>query len=222
MTESPNSDQRDHRNYLISFYQRFSLTILTLIGLLLPAVLWMSARVMTPGDMSAYLLDVSHWLPQEELLIRDMERFSEVAGKERSHVIRISWPGCNATDPRLNAFATELREQQWGQSFNSEAPAAKIFDEVLTVDDLIDQWRARFNDLSNEQLDAQLKHVMVGPTGTTCVLATLPTRDPARRAFAIQQIYRVSERIPGLDRCTRTKSTSPVREWLPISPPFPC
>ncbi len=179
------------------FYGKHYRKILFAFLVLALPSLWISARVLTPGDMSAYILDVSHWLPEKSQWINDMGKFSEVAGKERSNVIRISWPGCRKDDSRLIPFTIELIKLCWGHRF-PDSETDSIFNEVITIDDVAKKMKTSDASLSSDQIHRQLANVLIGPTGTTCVIATLATRDPVRRQHAIEQIYDVAQRIDGL------------------------
>ena len=181
------------------FYGNHFRKILFLILVLAPAYLWMSGKVLTPGDMSAYLLDVSHWLPQNNQLIRDMEKFSEVAGMERGNVVRVSWPGCVESDTRLYEFAAELKAAEWGSELAPDTPQTPMFDDVVTIKDFITKLKSDGIKLSDAQIYGQLKNVLIGDDGTTCLLTILPTRDPPKRAFAMQEIRRIGSMVEGLD-----------------------
>ena len=102
------------------FYARYSRKLLIFLLCVSPFALYASAVVLTPGDMSGYLLDVSHWLPQQKELVRDMKRFSEVAGRERGNVIRVSWDGCFQDDPKRLAYANALKELRWPNELSEE------------------------------------------------------------------------------------------------------
>ena len=183
----------------VGFYGKHFRKILVAILLLAPAYLWMSGKVLTPGDMSAYLLDVSHWLPQNNQLIRDMEKFSEVAGMERSNVVRISWPNCTEDDPRLYQLEKKLKVLTWGETYSPEKPDLLIFDQVVTIKNFVAKLKSDGVKLSDEQIYRQLKNVLIGDDGTTCLLSILPTREPAKRMFAIEEVKRLGATVDGLD-----------------------
>ena len=180
------------------FYRKYARWILGFLLLLAPGYFWMAGKVLTPGDMSAYLLDVSHWLPNDTLLIQDMEKFSEVAGKERGSVVRISWPGCTESDPRLLQFAGQLRELKWGDTDEAQADE-NVFDDVVTIDQLVSDMQSTSLNLTDEQVYEQLSNVMIGPEGTTCVIATLSHREPHFRHAAFEKIIQATGRVDGLD-----------------------
>ena len=181
------------------FYDRNSKWLLLLLVLIAPAILFASAKVLTPGDMSGYLLDVSHWLPQRKSLVRDMKRFSEVAGNDRGNVVRVSWDGCNLEDARRLAFATELKKLNWPAELANGNPTQPLFDDVLTIEDIVKKFKDGKVDLTRQQIDSQLENVIIGSGGTTCIVAALPTREPAKRAHALAQLNHIPEQIEGLD-----------------------
>ena len=181
-----------------SFYHRLSKWILLILILLAPLVLFASAKVLSPGDMSGYLLDVSHWLPQSKELVRDMEKFSEVAGRQRGNVIRISWKDCSIEDDRRLEFAQALKQQTWPDTLANAAAGDPIFDDVLTIEDVIQKFGDSGVQMTGDQINRQLENVLIGPVGITCVVAILPTRDPIMRSYAIDQIYRTTEKVGGL------------------------
>ncbi len=184
----------------VGFYQRHHQKILFLLLLFAPIYLALAAKVLTPGDMSAYLLDVSHWLPPHNQLIKDMERFSEVAGKERGSVIRISWLGCQLDDRRLYGFADAIKTKTWGIDLLPDDPGKSVFDDVFTVKDFVAKLKSDRIQLSDQQLYAQLENVLIGRDGTTCLMMTLPTRDPVLRSHAVNTIYDTADEVDGLDR----------------------
>ena len=181
------------------FYGRNSKWLLLLLAIAAPAVLFASAKLLTPGDMSGYLLDVSHWLPQRKSLVRDMKRFSEVAGRDRGNVVRISWDGCKTEDARRLSFARELKTLRWPAEMAEGNTDRPLFDDVLTIEDIVKKFEDGGVELTRAQIDSQLENVIIGSNGTTCVVATLPTRDPAMRAYALAQLNRIPEKIKGLD-----------------------
>lgn len=181
------------------FYRRFSSWLLLLLVLLAPGYLWMSAKVLTPGDMSAYLLDVSHWLPNDNSgMIEDMEKFSEVVGQERGNVIRISWDGCRQEDSRVFQLVEQLRSMQWPEDVREQVKGDSIFAEVLTIEDATTKMRSANSNLTDEQIRSQLLNVMVGPSDTTCVVATLTTREPPLRKIAFEKIDEACGNVPNL------------------------
>ena len=182
----------------ITFYKRCSRWICLAYLLLSPAYLLISAKVLTPGDMSAYLLDVGHWLPQNKAMIADMEKFSKVAGKERGNVIRISWPDCKEPDHRIDLFTAALKELHWPAEFSQDDLRGPLFEDILTLNDLYTKLQESGPGLSKEQIHDQLKNVMIGDSGTTCVIATLMTSLPGPRAHAIDEIYSVANEVDGL------------------------
>ena len=185
------------------FYRSVGKWILLVLLLLAPFYFSIAGRVLTPGDMSAYILDVSHWLPQNSRLIKDMEKFSEVVGRERGSVIRVSWPGCTQDDPRLPDFANVLRQLRWKTRPVSDeqiAESTHVFREVLTLEDVVQKLTTGAAKLTREQAYSQLDNVMIGSDGTTCLFVTLPHRDPAQRAYAISQILELAQRTQNIPR----------------------
>lgn len=182
-----------------AFYRRCATLILSGYLLLAPAYLLISAKVLTPGDMSAYLLDVGHWLPQDKHLLADMEKFSTVAGYDRGRVIRISWPNCTEDDPRLKTFAAVIAKATWPAGFQDESLTGSVFVDVLTLDDLYNKMHSASPGLSRQQIYDQLKSIMIGDDGTTCIIATLTTSLPAPRAHAIKQLYAAAASVDNLD-----------------------
>lgn len=181
------------------FYSRNSKWLLLFLLVVSPAVLYASAKILTPGDMSGYLLDVSHWLPQRQALVRDMQRFSEIAGRERGNVIRISWEGCVPEDPRRLSYAVQLKGMRWPAELAEGKTDLPLFDEVLTVEDIVKKFEDSAVKLTREQIDQQLANVLIGSTGTTCVIATLPTRDPFKRQYAIDRLIAAAAEVSGLN-----------------------
>lgn len=201
---SKNSDGDQASNHEFpwpGFYRSFGKWILISFLLLSPVYFLISGRVLSPGDMSAYVLDVSHWLPQNSRLIRDMEKFSEVVGKERGSVVRISWPGCSENDPRLRSFARKLEQLKWPATIQvtNESEGRSVFNDVLQLDDVVANLKKSEAKLTDDQIYNQLSNVMVGPDGTTCIVATLSSREPHERAFAIRRIYELANEVDGLD-----------------------
>ncbi|MEM9411418.1 MAG: hypothetical protein AAGA30_09910, partial [Planctomycetota bacterium] len=143
------------------FYGPWCKGLLWVFLLTSPLYFWVGKQVLTPGDMSAYLLDVSHWLPQENQLIRDMERFSKVAGEERGSVIRIGWDGCQRNDPKLKKFSKSLSEQKWDSESNQT-----IFNDVVVYDDLVEKLLSVCSFLGENQVEHQLRYVLLGEDGT--------------------------------------------------------
>ena len=200
MQPEPNPNEPDMRTTEgRGFYHHFSGWLLLLLTLLAPGYLWMAAKVLTPGDMSAYLLDVSHWLPNDDSgMIQDMEKFSEIAGKERSNVIRMSWEGCSQNDRRAAQFVNQLRQLKWPDGVREQVDSDSIFEDVLTFEDVVAQMQSANSNLTEEQIRSQLLNVMIGANGTTCVVATLTTREPMLRKIAFDKIEEVCGNVAAL------------------------
>lgn len=181
------------------FFRRHSASVLIGLLLLAPFGIAIAGKVLTPGDMSAYILDVSHWLPAESLWINDLDKFSDIVGRDRGSIVRVSWPGCVEDDPRLQAMAGSLNKIKWPEQFRDSDSVDTVFTEVLTIDQVADQMRLRDAKLTDEQVYDQLRNVLIGPKGTTCLLATLPTREPGMRSFAIDAIYDATDEVEGLE-----------------------
>ena len=203
--KAPN-EESGHR-----FFRRFNKLILLLLLLAAPFCFAASAKVLTPRDMSSFVLDVSHWLPKNSRMISDLEKFSEVVGKERQNVVRISWPMCLENDPRIEQYVAGLQKEKWPADLNavilseskSETPSAKslpVFTDIETLETVMQRMRTADPRLTDEQIKRQLSGVLLGDEGTTCVLAMLPTRNPAARKHAIETIYRVADNVPELGR----------------------
>ena len=179
------------------FFESSYKAILWMFLLAAPFYLWIAGKVLTPGDMSAYLLDVSHWLPKDNQLIRDMEKFSEVAGMERGNVIRISWPGCTEEDGRLYELKKKLADALWPSS-NFAKSGSPFFDNVVTIKDFIDQLKSDGVKFTDAQIYRQMESVLLGEDGTTCLLVIFPSREPEDRQLAIREIRRISDTVNGL------------------------
>ena len=204
------------------FYRRFSKLILLLFLLLCPFCFMISAKVLTPRDMSSFVLDVSHWLPQNSRMIADLEKFSEVVGKERQNVVRISWPLCNEDDPRIEEYVSELKTELWPselkeiillEGHDSTATSSDplpVFSDIESLETVMARMRQADPRLTDEQIKTQLGGVLIGDEGITCVLAILSTRNPKARAYAMETIYRVADRIPELGRTQMKAFGGPV------------
>lgn len=186
-----------------------------------PICFSLAAIVLTPGDMSSFVLDVSHWLPKNSRMVQDLEKFSEVAGKERQNVVRISWPLCDENDPRIDMYVAKLQKETWPPEFSAvvskqnerdDQPGQPlpVFAEVETLETVMQQMRSADSRLTDEQIKGQMAGVMLGEKGTTCVLAMLTARDPAARAYALETVYRVGAKVPNLGRAQMKAFGGPV------------
>lgn len=201
------------------FFRRFSKLILLLLLVAAPFCFKTSAKVLTPGDMSSFVLDVSHWLPKNSRIISDLEKFSEVVGKERQNVVRISWPMCFENDHRIEQYVAALQKEFWPEDLKlliqQENPASAeralpnnplpVFTDIETLDSVMQRMREADPRLTDQQIKRQLSGVLLGDNGTTCVLAMLATRKPEARQYALETVYRVADKVPELGR-TQTKA----------------
>ena len=97
------------------------------------------------------------------------------------------------------AFAQAIKELQWPAEYAEGKNSKSLFEDVLTIEDVVKKFEDSGVELNRKQIDQQLSNVLIGSSGTTCVVATLPTREPKSRAYAIEQLSRAAESINGLE-----------------------
>lgn len=125
--------------------------------------------------------DLTKWAEPESAARREYERF--VARFGNLEYIVVSWVGCTCDDPRLPAFAEELRLED----------AEKDFDTVETAAGLIEELTSEPLNASREEAQRRLLGLVIGPDSQTAGAAiTLSDEGVAHRQRMTDKITRAA------------------------------
>ncbi|HYW79563.1 MAG TPA: MMPL family transporter, partial [Thermoguttaceae bacterium] len=151
------------------FFARRSLRILMIVAFLCPFI-FMGARRALRTNRN----DVTDWLPKD---------FPETAvhGWFQEHFpfeqfVLASWEGCTLDDQRLELLARKLVPPEDAElpAGKSDDAKPKYFKSVMTGQSLVADMKARYPDLSQEDILKRLEGSLIGPDlNHTCLVVTL-------------------------------------------------
>ena len=119
--------------------------------------------------------DVKDWLPEDFPETKTHRWFREHFPHEQ--FVLASWEGCTLDDPRLELLAKKLVPPE--ESRVAEEPW--FFKSVLTGRRLVDDLRARYPDLSEEEVFRRLEGSLIGDDHSkTCLVVTLSEQAKGR------------------------------------------
>ncbi len=134
--------------------------------------------------------DIDIWLPQGTPQRASYDQFIEQFGPDDE--IIFSWEGCTTTDPRLPQLIGGLRAS------NREL---RLFSSLISGDAVIDELVSQGFGYQDSQLRRRLAGIFLDPrTGTTAVIAQLSDVGRRNGRQCIDEIYRQTDSIPGLNR----------------------
>jgi predicted RND superfamily exporter protein len=177
-----------------TFFERWSLLILTVAVMLLPLI-FMGARRALRSNRN----DVREWLPSDFPQTAVHRWFRQHFPHEQ--FVLISWEGCTLDDPRLDRMVQRLWQYtpegaqqrrpagdnlpaqrgeasqvagsfRWFPSSSTSTPV--YFKSVFSGRTLVEQFRQRYPNMSEEEILRRLEGTLIGlDHRTTCVVATL-------------------------------------------------
>lgn len=156
---------------------------------------WASLKLLR-ADFAAYVLNASHWLPPDTPELKELDRFSRFGSRQNRRTFRISWPGCQVSDPRAQLLSKRLTEFK----LTDGTPANSDFEKVLTYQQLVRQIRDADGSVTEDDAHRQLENIVISTDGETACLVVTLTPEAARRPTpALQRIDREAATIPGLE-----------------------
>jgi predicted RND superfamily exporter protein len=146
-----------------------------------------------------------HWIPADNQLRQDFERFCEHF--ESQALVVISWPGCTVDDPRLEKFEVTLLDPTQPQAARNKA----LFDRVISGHSTLRQLTSEPIELAREDAIARLQGVLVGPDGSSsCAVVMFTDQGGYDRREAIDIILDTAQETCGLERTAFRIAGPPV------------
>jgi predicted RND superfamily exporter protein len=158
-----------------SFFARRSLTIILVVVFLLPFIAMGTRRALQSNRN-----DVKDWLPADFPETKTHSWFEEHFPHEQ--FVLASWEGCTLDDQRLELLAKKLVPPE---ELRRPAEEPWFFKSVLTGRRLVDDLRARYPKLSEEEVLKRLEGSLIGEDHSrTCLVVTLTEQAKGRNLRA--------------------------------------
>lgn len=170
-----------------SIYYRYRFLIFAFFVAVTPFLIWGASKAVENNSNR-----VEDWLPESFEETKRLKWFQQHFYSD--DVLMISWEGCTFDDPRVDAYADELRKPT-----DLVGEQRTLFRDVITGSQVLDQMMEAPLELSRKNAHARMKGWVLGHDGETSCVVALYTLDAwiQRHAF-VDHLRSCADRVPGL------------------------